>query len=517
MFYKVWSGVTKHIKAVLQQQRRPIEVPQFGIFTPVEVEKGGKRDRSPSEIETLLGNSFVGKKTQAKSLDAQFLQVKLILHSDFLTKCGDNLSIPSQSDPAHATSNIIVLSKTEQDTDSTVASLFNTVSDVFHLKNLQQLNLNAIAKACSTDVHTVEAILKEIIATMAHLVEKGTSINVNFKIGLFNIRNGHMGFKQFHDSHAEPNRMSQDYTKGGEKLRSNTVRYMYNLSHVQFDVHSQAGSATNGEHNTMIGSMHRGDLSVRTPSLGGQTLGNQTMTTATGSSYVHLSNPNPQKGKLKFKSVRDAGYQTGFSPLGNQTARAAGLTLIHSPYVDGKFGKRVYMGNYQLSDKDVFDLHMQQIRMKDTLHAYDKAIKVKEEQEFTKFVQDQLRKDLAKQEHIHKLMKHDFVEENMIKRLTNEEGKKEEIEKRKKEKYDHFPFLGSDTVEKHREELRHRQRQEFLQYINSDAYKTTQASFNKAVTPASLIVSPLTEQLSQTALSARLGDIKVDKKSPSRI
>lgn len=53
-------------------------------------------------------------------------------------------------------------------------------------------------------------------------------------------------------------------------------------------------------------------------------------------------------------------------------------------------------------------------------------------------------------------MKHDFVEENMIKRLTNEEGKKDEIEKRKKERYDHFPFLGSDSVEKHREELRHR-------------------------------------------------------------
>ncbi len=83
------------------------------------------------------------------------------------------------------------------------------------------------------------------------------------------------------------------------------------------------------------------------------------MTTATGSSYIHLSNPNPQKGKKMFKSVRESGYSVGFSPMGNQTARAAGLTLIHSPYIDGKFGKRVYMGNYQLSDKDVFELHMQ--------------------------------------------------------------------------------------------------------------------------------------------------------------
>lgn len=174
----------------------------------------------------------------------------------------------------------------------------------------------------------------------------------------------------------------------------------------------------------MIGSMKAHDLSVRTPSLvGALTMGHATMTTAaTGSSYVHASNPNPQKGKLKFKSVRDMGYGTPTS--GTNTTSRAGLTLIHSPYVEGKFGKRVFMGNYNMSDKEVFELHMQQIRVKGDVHSIDKAVKVKEEQEFSKFVQEQLRKDHAKQEQINRLMQKDFIEENLVKRLSNIERKR---------------------------------------------------------------------------------------------
>ena len=60
---------------------------------------------------------------------------------------------------------------------------------------------------------------------------------------------------------------------------------------------------------------------------------------------------------MKFNSVRQTGYATPLHGAGNTTSRA-GLTLIHSPYIEGKFGKRVYMGNYHMSDKEVFDLHM---------------------------------------------------------------------------------------------------------------------------------------------------------------
>ena len=105
------------------------------------------------------------------------------------------------------------------------------------------------------------------------------------------------------------------------------------------------------------------------------------------------------------------------------------------------------MGNYNMSDKEVFDLHMQQIKMKGDVHTFDRAIKIKEEQEFSKFVHEQLKKDHAKQDQIQRLMKADFVEENFIKRLNNIEKKKLEESYKKSEKYDHFPFRGSDTIE----------------------------------------------------------------------
>lgn len=52
--------------------------------------------------------------------------------------------------------------------------------------------------------------------------------------------------------------------------------------------------------------------------------------------------------------MRDNGYQSHVSPV----ATKAGLTLIHTPAANQKFGKRVYMGNYMIGDRDVFYLHM---------------------------------------------------------------------------------------------------------------------------------------------------------------
>jgi hypothetical protein len=59
-------------------------------------------------------------------------------------------------------------------------------------------------------------------------------------------------------------------------------------------------------------------------------------------------------------------------------------------------------------------------------------------------------------------MKADFVEENLIKRLNNLERKRQEDMSKRAEKYDHFPFRGSDTIEQFREELKKKQRHEFL-------------------------------------------------------
>ena len=106
---------------------------------------------------------------------------------------------------------------------------------------------------------------------------------------------------------------------------------------------------------SLIGSMHRKDLSVRTPSLAGTLLNKSLAEHA--HSYVHFSNPNPQPGKRKYGGVRELGYST--NAAGGNAAAKAGLSLIHTPALVAKFGKRIYMGNYRMSDKEVFDLHMQ--------------------------------------------------------------------------------------------------------------------------------------------------------------
>jgi hypothetical protein len=54
-----------------------------------------KNERSPNEIESLVGSSLVGKRWKTVGKQGQeAIQVKLILHSDFLNKCGDQIHIP---------------------------------------------------------------------------------------------------------------------------------------------------------------------------------------------------------------------------------------------------------------------------------------------------------------------------------------------------------------------------------------------------------------------------------------
>ena len=110
-------------------------------------------------------------------------------------------------------------------------------------------------------------------------------------------------------------------------------------------------------------------------------------------------------------------------------------------------------------------------------------------------------------------MKADFVEENLIKRLNNIDKKKQEESAKKSERYDHFPFRGSDTIEKFREELKQMQRKQFLEYINSDEYKKSmQTSTNFNATRST--VSPLTDQLSAT-LTARNPGLLDDTSIPA--
>jgi hypothetical protein len=92
MFYKVWNALGKHMHTVLMQQRRPIEVPGFAIFAPTTIETASTNKlhhQVSSEINFMLSNWGVAARGK------QPIQVKLILHSEFLTRCGDNVHIPA--------------------------------------------------------------------------------------------------------------------------------------------------------------------------------------------------------------------------------------------------------------------------------------------------------------------------------------------------------------------------------------------------------------------------------------
>lgn len=100
MFYKVWNGTTKHIRSVVFTQKKPLELANFAIFAPVTSNK--KSGLHTSELDCLISNGGV--------TNINHVEVKLIMHSDFLAKIGDCLQLPSKPQ-----SNIIVLAKGSSD------------------------------------------------------------------------------------------------------------------------------------------------------------------------------------------------------------------------------------------------------------------------------------------------------------------------------------------------------------------------------------------------------------------
>jgi hypothetical protein len=95
------------------------------------------------------------------------------------------------------------------------------------------------------------------------------------------------------------------------------------------------------------------------------------------------------------------------------------------------------------------------------VQTFDREVKIREEQEFSRFVQDQLRKDREKQEQIQKLMQIDFIEANAAKQIDNERKKQEDTQVKMKETYKYFPYTGGEEVERKRQELKEHQKKEF--------------------------------------------------------
>lgn len=105
MFYKVWTGLMKHLKAMVMGQRKPVEIPGFAILVPFNhPEKDASSTKPVSDIDYLMSNGGI---KNAKGP----ITVKLLMHNDFLEKCGDNLHIPSAESSMQQ--NVIVLDSSE--------------------------------------------------------------------------------------------------------------------------------------------------------------------------------------------------------------------------------------------------------------------------------------------------------------------------------------------------------------------------------------------------------------------
>lgn len=101
----------KNLKAMVLNQRKPVEIPGFAILVPINhPEKDSSSFKPVTDLDYLISNGGI------KNLKGQ-VTVKLIMHNDFLSKCGDNIHIPSAE--STQLQNVIVLESSNQEGDET--------------------------------------------------------------------------------------------------------------------------------------------------------------------------------------------------------------------------------------------------------------------------------------------------------------------------------------------------------------------------------------------------------------
>ena len=144
------------------------------------------------------------------------------------------------------------------------------------LSNLRQINLASIAHACETDTMTVQLAVKEMIAQVKHMMKAGQNVRLNFKVGLLTSQNGVLLWRQAFDEEG----MAEGQSQAAQ---------------------SQA----------MVNSVFRKDLSVKTPSVA-VTSRSRTHASQYSRSH-HMANPNPQNKDIKYKGIRDVGYNVALN------------------------------------------------------------------------------------------------------------------------------------------------------------------------------------------------------------
>lgn len=163
LFYMVWSGVTKCMRNMVQQQKKALEINNFAIFGPISETNQG---RDP--LDKGFANN---QRTAAKKMGMS--PVFVVINDDYLNQMNWEVALDQSSEKAVGRFN--KHDRTE-------------VNDLFRNKILP-LSLSSIASVCLTDSATVDNVLKEITASIGDLARKGRSLRLNFKVGYLLINN----------------------------------------------------------------------------------------------------------------------------------------------------------------------------------------------------------------------------------------------------------------------------------------------------------------------------------------
>ena len=190
---------------------------------------------------------------------------------------------------------------------------------------------------CSTDILSVELVIKEIVAQMRHQLKKGCNLRMMFKVGKLLSSNNEITWKSFRDD---------DRIGRSSNLADGATHASSSLSRA------------------MVNSTRRKDLSVMTPSVA------KTRTSSHVSTELrsfHISNPNPQQFSMKFKRVRDIGYK-------NYEKHIDPTDIV-------KFGKKVDY-DIKMSSDQMMQEHLRQIREKNDMSKLNQEIKRRQEREY---------------------------------------------------------------------------------------------------------------------------------------
>lgn len=96
LMHNIWSGVTKCLRNIVQQQRKAIEIPNFAIFGPLLEQLGYMRDpldkgHHYKHREMTAGKAYAG---------SIISPVLAVLDSNFIAGLNGNLTVDQSSDKA---------------------------------------------------------------------------------------------------------------------------------------------------------------------------------------------------------------------------------------------------------------------------------------------------------------------------------------------------------------------------------------------------------------------------------